>query len=74
MTAAPQLFLSAIAVALGVFVAISPAQAAQIWAPKRLTRLAPDRRPSFLRLVRAFGIVLCLAGALVAIDSVGWSN
>ena len=60
--------------ALGVFVATSPAQAAQIWASERLARLAPQRRPSFLRLFRAFGIILCLGGALVAIDSIGWSN
>ena len=74
MTTAPQLYLSTIAVALGIFVVLSPAQAAKIWAPQRLAKLAPERRPSLLRLVRAFGIVLCLAGALVAIDSIRWSN
>jgi hypothetical protein len=74
MTIAIKLFLSAVAMALGVFVATSPAQAAQIWASERLTSLAPEKRASFSRLFRAFGIVLCLGGALVAIDSIGWSN
>ncbi len=74
MTTAIKLLLSAVAVALGAFVATSPAQAAQIWASERLMSLPPQKRASFLRLFRAFGIILCLGGALVAIDSIGWST
>jgi hypothetical protein len=74
MTTAIKLFLSAIAMALGLFVATSPAQAARIWASERLTGLAPQKRALFLRLFRTFGIILFLGGALVAIDSTGWSN
>jgi hypothetical protein len=72
MTTAINLLLSTVAIALGVFVAISPARAAEIWASERLEKLAPQRRASFLRWFRAFGIILCLGGVLFALDSIGW--
>jgi hypothetical protein len=57
-----------IAMVLGVLVAVSPAGAANIWGSEKLARLAPEKRPSLLLWYRAFGILLFLAGALMAID------
>jgi hypothetical protein len=70
MMTAMDLSLSAVGIILGLFVAISPLRAAKIWSSERLERLAPQDRASFLRRYRAFGIVLCLGGALVALDSI----
>jgi hypothetical protein len=68
------LLVSIVAVALGVFIAASPARAAKIWGRERLERLAPEHRVSFLRWYRTFGIVLCLGGTLFALDSIIFSN
>jgi hypothetical protein len=70
METALELSVSAAALALGVFTATSPAKAALIWSSERLEKLAPESRASFLRLYRAFGILLCLAGVLFALDTV----
>lgn len=67
------LFVSTFAVVLGAFVAASPAQAAKIWGPQKLDSLAPPQRVSRLRWYRAFGILLCLAGVLFALDNIGYS-
>ena len=64
------LFVSIAAMALGTFVAASPHRAAKIWGSQRLANLAPARRASFVRWYRVFGIILCLAGALLAVDSI----
>jgi hypothetical protein len=74
MTSAIDLSVSAVAMTLGIFVAASPARAANIWASERLERLAPQNRASFLRWYRAFGIILCLVGALFALDAIGFSH
>ncbi len=66
--------VSSVAIALGTFVAASPLRAAKIWGSQRLANLAPERRTSFLRWYRAFGILLCLAGVLVAVDGIVFSN
>jgi hypothetical protein len=71
MPAALNLFMGAVAMALGVFVTMSPARAALIWSSERLEKLAPRKRVSFLRWYRVFGVLLCLAGVLYALDSVG---
>ncbi len=71
---ATNLLVSTVAMALGTFVATSPHRAASIWGSQRLANLAPDRRASFIRWYRAFGIVLCLAGVLLAADSIGSSK
>jgi len=71
---ATTLLVSAVATALGVFVAASPHRAAKIWGSQRLANLAPERRASFVRRYRVFGILLCLAGVLVAADSIMFSN
>jgi hypothetical protein len=68
------LLVSAVAMALGTFVAASPHRAARIWGSQRLANLPPERRASFVRCYRAFGIFLCLAGVLLAVDSFGGSN
>jgi hypothetical protein len=68
------LLVSAVALALGTFVADSPHRAARIWGSQRLANLTPERRASFVRCYRAFGIFLCLAGVLLAVDSFGFSS
>jgi hypothetical protein len=64
------LLMSAVAVALGVFITASPARAARVWGSERLSNLAPERIPSFVRWYRVSGILLCLAGVLLAVDSI----
>lgn len=68
------LLVSAVTIALGAFIAASPRQAAKIWGSQRLANLAPERRASFVHWYRAFGILLCLTGALLAVDSIVFSN
>jgi hypothetical protein len=68
------LLAAGIAMAIGGFAAISPLRAAEIWGWQRLERLAPDRRPSFVRWYRAFGFLLWLAGLLFAVESLVFSN
>ena len=64
------LSVGVVAMAMGIFVAAAPARAAGIWASKRLER----DQPSVLRWFRVFGIILCLGGALFALDSIGFWN
>jgi hypothetical protein len=66
--------VSAVAMALGAFVAASPLRAVKIWGSRRLTNLAPERRTTFVCWYRAFGILLFLAGVLVAVDGIVFSN
>jgi hypothetical protein len=72
MTISMRLAVSILAVALGVFVAASPSRAANIFASGRLKVLPPQDRTSYLRFYRAFGIILCLGGVLLAFDSLGF--
>ena len=69
-TIAMSLFVSAAAVALGAYIAISPARAARIWGWEHLDKLTPKGRVLYLRAFRAMGIVIGLAGVLVAVDSI----
>jgi hypothetical protein len=71
---ATSLLVSTVTLALGTFIAAAPRRAAMIWGSQRLANLAPERRASFVRWYRAFGILLCLAGVLFAIDSIVFSN
>lgn len=64
------LLVSTVAMALGAFVAVSPHRAAEIWGSQRLHNLAPERRASFVRWYRAFGIILFVGGVLFVIDSI----
>lgn len=63
-------FVSTAALALGIFIASAPAQAARLWSAGRLEKLAPGRRVWFLRAYRALGVMLSLAGVLFALDSI----
>ena len=71
MTISIGLTVSILAVALGVFVAASPGRAANIFASGRLKVLPPQDRGQYLRSYRAFGIILCLGGVLLALDGLG---
>jgi hypothetical protein len=64
------LSLSALAVSFGVFAAAAPTRAAGLWGWKHIDKLDPSKRNLYFRGYRAFGIILCLAGILFAIDSV----
>lgn len=68
------LLMSAVGVALGAFVAVEPARAAQIWGSERLKKLAPQHRAVFLMCFRAFGIFLCLGAALFAVENIVFPN
>ena len=63
------LLVSAVCMALGVFIVVAPRRAATLWASGRLEKLAPPHRASFLRWYRAFGIMLCLTAMLFALDT-----
>ena len=63
------LFISSMAVALGIFVAASPMRAAKVWGWKQFDQLKPRRRTLYLRCYRAFGFLLGLAGILFVLDS-----
>jgi hypothetical protein len=67
-------WVNTVALALGTFVAALPLRAAKIWGSQRLANLTPERRASFVRWYRALGILLCLAGVLVAVDGIAFSN
>ncbi len=62
------------AMALGTFVAVSPDRAAKIWGSERLGRMNPERKAAFLFWYRVFGILLYLAGALIAADAILFPN
>jgi len=68
------LSVSAVAIALGTFIAASPDRAIKIWGSQRLANLAPERKVSFVLWYRAFGILVFLAGLLFAVDSIVFSN
>jgi hypothetical protein len=71
---ATNLLVSIVTIALGTFVAASPYRAAKIWGSQRLANLVPERRASFVGWYRAFGILLCLVGVLLAVDGIAFSN
>ena len=66
------LIVSAVGIALGVFVMVAPHKAATIWGPERLATLNPSRRCVFLHWYRAFGVILCLTSILFALDTTGF--
>ena len=71
---AANILVSTVAVALGSVIVASPHRAARIWGAQRLANLAAERRVSFVRWYRIFGIVLFLAGVLLAVDSFAFSH
>ncbi|HTB13097.1 MAG TPA: hypothetical protein VK752_16055 [Bryobacteraceae bacterium] len=72
MIKAINVFVSVVAIVLGVFIAAAPARAAGIWASQRFEKLAPQERVSRLRWFRVLGIILAVGGALAVIDSSGF--
>jgi len=66
------LLVSAVAIVLGIFITVAPHRAAALWGSERLARLAPPRRFLFLQWYRAFGVILCLAAILFALDTVAF--
>jgi hypothetical protein len=64
------LFLSAVAIVFGVYIAISPARAAKIWGWEHLRTLAGNHKKWYLRGFRLMGIVIALGGILNAIDTI----
>jgi hypothetical protein len=69
-----KLLVCAVTMGLGALVAASPHRAAKIWGSRRLASLAPERRALFIRWYRAFGILLCLTGVLLAVESIVFSD
>jgi hypothetical protein len=63
------LFISSMAVALGIFVAASPMRATRVWGWKQFDQLEPRHRTRYLRCYRTFGVLLGFAGILFALDS-----
>jgi hypothetical protein len=61
------LLVSTIALAFGIFAAVSPAQATKLWGWKHVNQLGPRDRMLYLRWYRAFGISLGLSGLLLAL-------
>ena len=71
---AANLAVSSVAMTLGAFAAASPRRAAEIWGSHRLQNLGLQRKASFVRWYRIFGIFLFLGGVLLAVDSVVFSR
>jgi len=67
---AMNLLVSVVGIILGVFVMVAPQRAAAIWGSERLLKLDPSRRVLFLQWYRVFGVILCLAAILFALDTV----
>jgi hypothetical protein len=63
-----------VALTFGLLAVASPTRAARLWGWNRLNHLPPSRRISYLRWYRVFGFLLCLGGALLAIDSLMFSK
>ena len=68
------LMMGIVTVALGIFVAASPERSAKIWGRKQLDALTEASRTWYLRGFRTLGFLLCLAGLLVSVQSLGLSS
>jgi hypothetical protein len=64
------LFVSTVTVAFGVSVAASPELWAEIWGRRRLDKMPQSRKTLYLRCYRASGLLLCLAGILLAAEKI----
>ena len=65
------LMLGLVTTALGIFFAAAPERSARIWGKKRLDALTCAPRTWYLRGFRTLGVLLCLAGLLVSLQSLG---
>ena len=63
------LLVSVVGIMFGIFVMVAPHRAAAIWGSERFLKLDPLRRVLFLQWYRAFGVILCLAAILFALDT-----
>ena len=68
------LVASTVTLALGIFVTLEPEKAARIWGNKQLDKLAPAVRKFYLGCYRAFGVLLCTAGTLFAMETIWFPN
>ena len=64
------LFVSTLTVALGISVAVSPELWASIWGRRQLDKMPQSRKTLYLRCYRTSGVLLCLAGILVAAEKI----
>lgn len=64
------LVISTLSVALGIAVTAEPERAARVWGWKDLDRLTPSSRCWYLRTYRIFGVLLSIAGIMVAVERV----
>jgi hypothetical protein len=58
------LFISACALAFGLYIVLYPIRAARIWGWEHMDRLSHARRILYLRAFRAMGACIGLAGML----------
>ena len=63
-------WVSVVAMALGIIVLASPAQAAKVWGSEKFYKLSPEQRVSLLRWWRTFGFLLCLGAVLIMADRI----
>lgn len=66
------LVLGMVTSVLGFFVMASPERSARVWGRKQLGTLTFTGRTWYLRGFRMLGMLLCLAGVLVALESIAF--
>lgn len=67
-------FVSAVTVALGISLTVSPELWAKIWGRRQLDKMAQSHRTFYLRCYRTGGYLLCLAGILLAAEKIWAAN
>jgi hypothetical protein len=60
--------IAVVSLAFGIFVTVSPSRAAKAWGSRNLDQLAPATRVWYFRMYRVWGILLFLAGILLAVE------
>ena len=64
------LWVSGVAMALGMFTLAFPAQAAKVWGSEKFYKSSPEQQVSLLGWWRTFGFLLCVAAVLIMADSI----
>ena len=62
--------VSTITVAFGISVAVSPELWAGIWGRRQLDKMPHSHRTFYLRCYRVSGLLLCVAGILLAAEKI----
>jgi hypothetical protein len=62
--------VSTVTVAFGVSVAVSPELWARIWGRRQLDKMSQSHKTFYLRCYRVSGVLLCLAGILLAAEKI----